>query len=343
MNAKSSASTTEVHLPALQSEAAPVLVEAVGSHPEHRTRKFLAALRQQLVAILNAAIAQHGEATTRASAAVQRTCAEFTSGVSFIHTKKGMEGVQEYLDPERLHEIVAIGRKLRRTYMVEPFAATKKRNRINEEEVLSRVVAEDLEFTYAPQIVSGEFRQNQLLGHCSSYPELLRFANELQKLDHALELADLLGVDSNAIEEGKGNKSESGLRSVLDETEHRVSYLEIAIFCAVFAKRHGIRTKNPLTFPSKEAKRFLDDFDGRSLLREQAVKEYHEVCETLFPNHKDEAWALLHHYLDLVKDHAIMQYGGIRKMSSPEFMFPVQQISTQALEAKKRRRKRRSH
>ena len=323
---------------ALSSETGPVLLRAHEQDPGLYNRSYKAYLRQQLVAVLNAAIRQ-GQSPDRA---VLDTNAELALGISYVNNKKGMDGILEYVNPDKLGDIVAIGRKLKQTYLQEPVEEIRQHNILNREEILSSVVADGI--TTPPevriQLVSHEFNETVVSDLCDDFRKLWNAREEAKTLERALEIANELALDNEMVQRCKGSKGgaiESGLVQLLRHTEGRISYLEVAVFNAVFAHRHGLEQSNPLTFPAKVAKTFSRETGSDYNLSDNALSEYEQACVEVFPTHAHESWVLLQRYLESVGEYARHEQIMARGTLSPELFFPVEKYTQKALGKKKRR------
>ncbi len=316
-----------------------MLLRAHEHDPSLYDRSYKAHLRQQLVAVLNAAIRHADQGPKRA---VLDTGSELSLGISFINTKKGAEGVLEYLSTDKLSEVISIGRKLKQTYLHEPIKAIRKRNTINPKEVLSSVVADGMTTPaeVRVQLVSNEFTDTVVSDLCDDFRKLWLIREEAKLLERALSIAEEMGLDNATVQRCKGdqgNSIESGLVQLLRHTEGRISYLEVAVFNAVFAHVHGLRQSNPLTFPSKVAKTFAEDAGNNYNMSEKVHSEYEQACEEVFPDYENEAQVLLQRYLESVGEYARYEQITARKPLSPELFFPVERYTQKTLGRKKRR------
>lgn len=321
---------------ALAPQAGPVLLRRAveRSSPERLSGQHMAEFRQRVVASFNACIQNVKEKHQSVERSPEHLIAELALGFSYILRKKGDEGIELYWD--KFDDVIAIGRKLKKESLTIPLAGVRRENAADPQDaddVFSGVVGYSLSSIYKGELkfstASSSIVQSRL---CDNYHDLSQCSTELGELRKLLVLKDLLGVDARLVARARKNSSESGLINLIEESDKKVSYLEVAVFCAVFAHRHGIDITTPITMEAKYAQRFLGDLDDAFQCSEDMMREYRKACTESFPKHDNEAWTMLQFYLEEATDLIRLHEREIRRRPAlMEMYFPTQRVSAAAL------------
>lgn len=290
-----------------------VFAEYIDRIPELRTREAQALLRQRFIAIFNAATrnpsyARHvrepddplgtGDKVERARRAAKRMSLSETAthmmnvtkllsddvclGLSYIHSKRGEKGVEEYLRRLDIEKIVVIGKQLRT------------------ERVEARENAIQMSNTCKPLITGSEQPEGYLCGKVWQHrdpPPRIKDVAQIEGWNVSVEYCEryiayaeqTFGMTLPVCNQLLGNKHMWGYY------EHMLTYcrparagfLELAMFAAVFCARHGTKPSKHIMIPDTLFSAFEGMFtfqDPFWSIRQEEIEALFAACQTLFPD-----------------------------------------------------------